>query len=224
MKLRGAIFDMDGTLVNSLMFWDSLWERMGRTYFNDPSFRPSVEDDRRVRTMIFSDAMEYLRRTYRIPTTEEELLAFANGGVEAFYRDVVTLKPGALALLEHLRREGVKMCLASATEMRYIRQTLARFEIADCFSAVLSCDDLGVGKDRPDIYLLAMENLETSPEETCVFEDSYVALETARTLGCRTVGVYDAYNFGQDRLRAASTVYLGEKSSLTDAIGSEALE
>ncbi|MBR2432498.1 MAG: bifunctional hydroxymethylpyrimidine kinase/phosphomethylpyrimidine kinase, partial [Clostridia bacterium] len=60
MKIDGAIFDMDGTLVDSLIVWDFMWSEMGRMYLGDESFRPSREADKAVRTMILSDAMEYI--------------------------------------------------------------------------------------------------------------------------------------------------------------------
>ena len=109
MKIKGAIFDMDGTLVDSLMFWDYLWKQIGIRYFGNAEF-------------------------------------------------------------------------------------------------------------RPDVYLLSMNTLGLPAEEICVFEDSFVALETARGVGFKTVGLYDQYNFDQERLRTASDIYIDEFHSLLDLI------
>lgn len=210
MKIRGAIFDMDGTLIDSLMFWGCLWKKIGETYFGDPAFTPDEAVDRAVRTMIYTDAMRHVRTACGIDADEAEFLAFARSGLESFYRDTATVKPGAAALLSHLKAQGVTLCLASATALKEVRYALTVHGLMDSFTSVLSCADIGAGKDKPDIYLAAMAGMGYAPEEICVFEDSFVALETAKSIGMHTVGIFDRYNFGQDRLAAASEIYLGE--------------
>ena len=102
------------------------------------------------------------------------------------------------------------MCVASATDKKYLPIALEACGLTDYFETVLSCSDVGAGKDKPDIYFKAMEALGTSPADTCIFEDSFVALETGKRIGCQTVGIFDKNNYGQDRLRAASDIYLSE--------------
>ncbi len=218
MKIRGAIFDMDGTLVNSLMFWDYLWARIGVEYMNNKDFRPAEEMDKQFRTMIFRDAMSVFMRHYDLPGGEADFMKFASDGIADFYRTRATLKDGASALLEHLSARGVKICLASATEKQYVRVALGHFGIETYFDSVLSCADIGAGKDRPDIYRLAASELGLHKDEICVFEDSYVALETAKREGFHTVGIFDRYNAEQKRLEAASEIYLGEGYSLDELI------
>ncbi|MBQ9115919.1 MAG: HAD-IA family hydrolase, partial [Clostridia bacterium] len=71
------------------------------------------------------------------------------------------------------------------------------------------------GKDKPDIYIAAQKALGLNTEDICVFEDSYVALETAKKAGFKTVGIYDKYNYGQDKLEAASVIYVNEGKPLS---------
>lgn len=218
MKIQGAIFDMDGTLIDSLSFWDHLWQRIGERYLGDPAFRPREEDDKRIRTMIYREGIAHIWETYRIPVSFDEFLSFAEAGLTEFYRSVARPKEGALALLEGLRERGIPMCLASATARSEVVAALKHHGMLGYFSAVISCADLGAGKDRPDIYLEALRLLGLAPGDACVFEDSYVALETAKGIGLRTVGIFDRYNFGQDRLRAAAEIYLGEGGSLASLL------
>lgn len=218
MKIKGAIFDMDGTLVDSLGTWDVMWQRVGETYLGLSDFKPTEEVDKKVRTMIYKDAMAYFMAQYGIPGDLQAFIDFTLNGIEQFYREQVEAKPGAIALLKDLHKRGVRLCLASATEMKYIRIALHRLDIGKYFDAVLSCADLHVGKDRPDVYLLSLEKLGLSAADTCVFEDSFVALETARSIGCRTVGIFDRYNFDQPRLCAASDIYLDEGVPLDSVI------
>jgi beta-phosphoglucomutase-like phosphatase (HAD superfamily) len=111
------------------------------------------------------------------------------------------------------------MILASATAGRELRYALSLYGMLPYFDTVLSCADIGAGKDKPDIYLMAAKAAGCAPSELCVVEDSCVALETARSAGFRTVGVFDPYSAGQDRLRAAADIYLEEGRTLTDLIG-----
>ena len=104
--------------------------------------------------------------------------------------------------------------LSSASEMQHIKIALAASGLDKYFDLVLSCDDIKTGKDRPDIYLLAMSELGLDVSDICVFEDSFVAMETSKKIGFHTVGVYDKNNYEQDRLRAASDIYIGEGESL----------
>ena len=219
MKIKGAIFDMDGTIVDSLMFWGYLWERIGEKYMNDASFKPCTEVEKNIRTMIYVDAMKYFREYYKIDATVEEFIDFTADGVVEFYKKIAKPKPGAVELLEDLKNKNIKLCLASATAMSEIKLALECYDMLKYFDVVLSCADIGVGKERPDIYLMAKEQMGLSADEICVFEDSFVALETAKKVGFKTVGVYEQYNFNHERLEMASDIYLGKEHTLAELIG-----
>ncbi|MBE6656604.1 MAG: HAD family phosphatase [Ruminococcaceae bacterium] len=218
MNIKGAIFDMDGTLVDSLFFWGVFWRDLGERFLDKRDYAPPKELDLKVRTMIFSDAMAYVRDTLGIKAKTEEVVAFAASTLANFYRYKVKAKAGVYPLLEGLKAKGVRLALASATDMRYLTIALDACRLTDYFDTVLSCADLGVGKEKPDIYLLALEKLGIEAADSAVFEDSYVALETAKSIGCHTVGIFDQNNFGQDRLQAASELYLEAGVPLDEAL------
>ena len=218
MKIKAAIFDMDGTLVDSLFFWGVFWRDLGAKYLGKENYTPPAELDRGVRTMVFTDAMAYVGGALGIKAPTEEVVAFATETLADFYRYKVKAKTGVYTLLDRLSAMGVKLALASATDMKYLKIALRACDLEKYFDVILSCADLGVGKDKPDIYLLSLEKLGVTAADSAVFEDSYVALETARDIGCHTVGIFDQNNYGQDRLEAASEIYLGEGIPLDDAL------
>ena len=217
MKIKGAIFDMDGTLVDSLMFWSVLWKKIGKKYFGEEDFVPNAEVDRQARTMIFVEALAHIWKHYGLACSCEEFVEFGTHGIHEFYREYAKPKAGAIALLDYLKQNGAKICLATATDPEYIPNALDCCGMTGYFDEILSCVTVGRGKDRPSIYLTALERLNCFPDEACVFEDSFVALETAKRIGCHTVGVFDRFNHGQDRLLAASEIYLDQTKGL-DAV------
>ena len=114
-KISGAIFDMDGTLINSLIVWDMIWEEFGRRYCGGKKFVPSAEDDKAIRTIPLKDAMEMLHRNYGMAKSGGELLDTANEVCINFYKNEVELKAGTREFLERAQASGIKMCVATAT-------------------------------------------------------------------------------------------------------------
>ena len=218
MKIKAAIFDMDGTLIDSLKIWNVLWSKIGEAYLNDQTFRPSEEDDKKVRTLMFKDAMELIHKNYHLGKSGAEVLALANQILIDFYANEVTLKDGVLEFLEHCKQNGVKMCLATASTPDLLNIAIHHCDIGKYFLNKFSCSTLGKGKEEPDIYLLAADSLGENISETWVFEDSLVAIETATKIGMPTVGIYDRFNFGQDKIKEIATKYIGPEETLLKLI------
>ena len=216
--IAGAIFDLDGTLVDSLFLWDKLWDEYGARFCSDGRFRPSAADDRAVRTMTLKEVAAHIHVRYGIGADAEELLDCANEMISRFYDEEVTLKEGAFEFLRHAKEQGVRMCVASATARPLVEAAVRHCGLEDFFVFVLSCAEIGKGKNEPDIFLRATERLGTPKEKTWVFEDSPLALKTAKSIGLHTVGIYDTYNYGQEELQASADHYIGKGSSLKDLI------
>ena len=212
--IKGIIFDMDGTLLDSLVAWDFLWTRCGEKFLGDPNFRPLEKDDKIVRTSTFRDAMNHIHSVYNIANNGEELLKTLMEATAEFYANDVVLKDGVLEFLEYCYKKGIKMCVATATAMNLVNIAIDHCNIRKYFVDILSCDEVGKGKDKPDIYLLAMEKLGTKLEETWVFEDSHVAVNTAHNIGLKTVGIYDKYNFGHDEIKRISDIYIDDGETM----------
>lgn len=214
MKIKAAIFDMDGTLVNSLILWDVMWSSFGERFCNDSNFRPTAEDDKKVRTMILSDAMDLIHERYGLASGGAELLRLANDTIADFYRNSVEMKAGAKEFLDHCLAQGVRMCIASATAPDLIALAMEHCGLGKYFLKVFSCGDIGKGKEEPDIFLMARDFLGKKTEDTWLFEDSLVAIRTASAIGMPTVGIYDACNFGQDEMKKIANFYVGEGETL----------
>ena len=202
--LTGAIFDLDGTLLDSMFIWDTIGEDYLRTLGKEPH-----EDLKETfMTLTLEEAAEYYREHYKVTLSVTEIVDSINAMVEGIYRTKVTLKPGVAEYLRLLKESGVKMCVATVTDRYLVEDTLERLGILHYFCGIFTCAEVGYGKDKPIIYQKALEHLGTAKEETFVFEDSLFALETAKTDGFPTVGVYDMHESRQEEMKRLADCYV----------------
>ena len=202
--LTGAIFDFDGTLLDSMFIWDTIGEDYLRTLGKEPH-----EDLKETfMTLTLEEAAEYYREHYKVTLSVTEIVDSINAMVEGIYRTKVTLKPGVAEYLRLLKESGVKMCVATVTDRYLVEDTLERLGILHYFCGIFTCAEVGYGKDKPIIYQKALEHLGTAKEETFVFEDSLFALETAKAEGFPTVGVYDMHESRQEEMKRLADCYV----------------
>lgn len=204
MKITGAIFDMDGTLLDSM----HIWENIGEDILSTLDITPRGDLREQLRPLSLTQAAEYLIAEYGVQYPVAHIIELVNGSLEHQYREVVLPKPGAPELLEELRACGVPMCVATATVRHLAVAALARTGLLPYFEAVFTCPEVGEGKDSPAIFLQALDCLGTEKESTPVFEDALFAIETAKKAGFPVVAVYDASAAAQQaEIRALADVY-----------------
>ena len=202
--LKGAIFDFDGTLVDSMFIWDTIGEDYLRTLGKEPH-----EDLKETfMTLTLEESAEYYRTHYGVTLSVKEIVDGVNTMVEGIYRTRVALKQGVADFLAQLKENGTRMCIATVTDRYLVEETLDRLGILQYFSEIFTCAEVGYGKDKPIIYRKALEHLGTTKNETYVFEDSLFALKTAKADGFTTVGVYDRHENRQDNLKNLADYYI----------------
>ncbi len=206
MELQGAIFDMDGTLLDSMFAWDGAPAAcLRQVYGREP--REDLMDA--IRAMTIEEGGAWISRTYQLSATGAEVAAAINGVMAEFYRTRVLVKPGAENWLERFRMAGIPMAVATSTDRALVDIALARTGLGRYFSAVFTCTEVGAGKGAPDVYNAALDHLGTPRGATMVFEDSCFALRTAKAAGFPAAGVYDASQTDlQDEIRALADLYL----------------
>ena len=191
MDKRFAIFDMDGTLVDSMVYWENL-----ATEFLESKGVQTISSEimERIKPMTMTESAALFIQEYDLPGTAESVAAEMNAMMDEHYRKDIPLKSGAAAYLEALHRKGVAMCVASATAEELMGACLTRLGVAHYFSFLLSCETVGTGKNRPDVYWESAKRLGTEPAEIAVYEDALYAAETAKRAGFYTVAVRDDSN------------------------------
>ncbi len=208
MKTDGAIFDMDGTLIDSMHLWDTRGTRLLESLGITPE--PDIDDV--VCTMSVADSSAYMIERYSLPYTAAELRSMINSCVEKGYREVC-VKPRTIELLEFLKSRGVHMRVASATDKKLVTGVLGRLNLLRFFEGILTCGEVGEGKTSPLIFEESLKLLGTQKNSTLVFEDAPYAVKTALNAGFPVVCVADtsaAARAGAEEMRQLCRWYIDD--------------
>lgn len=183
-----AIFDLDGTLIDSIPFWNDI----GQDYLISQGKIPEEHLEQRILAMTLEESADYFRRSYGISKDIPTIISEVYEMMETHYRLDIPAKPGACDYLRSLKNQGVSMALCSTSSPELIRTVLTRLGILSLFDAVVSCQEVGTGKHSPAAYLYCLERLGVRDPALCmVYEDAAFAMETARSCGLSVTGVYD---------------------------------
>ena len=185
--IKGAIFDVDGVLLDSMGIWDDL----GARYLRSLDKIPEEGLNKILFSMSMEQGAEYLNEHYGLNKSVKETVEGIGRMLEDYYFYEVLLKPGAKEILEFLKSKSIKMAAATSSPRTHIEKALSRNGLLGYIEKIYTTSEVGVSKHSPDIYNLAADFLKTKSEETLVFEDSLYALKTAKEAGFVTVGVFD---------------------------------
>ncbi|SDJ05296.1 haloacid dehalogenase superfamily, subfamily IA, variant 3 with third motif having DD or ED [Lachnospiraceae bacterium G41] len=185
--IKGAIFDVDGVLLDSMGIWDDL----GARYLRSLDKIPEEGLNKILFSMSMEQGAEYLNEHYGLNKSVKETVEGIGMMLEDYYFYEVLLKPGAKEVLEFLKSKNIKMAAATSSPRTHIEKALSRNGLLGYIEIIYTTSEVGVSKHSPDIYNLAADFLKTKREETLVFEDSLYALNTAKEAGFVTVGVFD---------------------------------
>lgn len=189
--MKACIFDMDGTLVDSLTYWGhGIYEAI-KSFGDYENIEGTIMG-------VLNDPVKfrcpYFVNNLGMDTTPEELWDRIEEIMEKHYRNDVKLIDGVYEYLCDCKAKNIPMAVVSATEKKLVGACLEAMGISDMFEFYLSCEDYGVGKEDPAIFLDAAKKLGFEPHDICLFDDSLVSLQTAHSCGFITVGIAERYN------------------------------
>jgi len=203
-SIKGAIFDADGTLFDSM--W--MWLQVESDYLKSLAVLPREDQVEALRPLSHSETAEYFRSEYGMNKTVQEITNEKNAMMEHFYFSEVQLKPGVIPVLEALYVRGVKMCVATATDRHLIEPPLRNTGILRYFERIFTCGEENTSKKKPEIFIRAASFLETDIKETIVVEDAFHAIISAKRAGFPVIGVYDrSAGLFHDEIREQSDYY-----------------
>lgn len=187
MTIKGAIFDLDGTIFDSMPFW----ENIGINYLTGIGIVPPADLNETIKPLSFEQTAQYFIDELSVPYPVKKIIEQVNAMIASAYKNDIPLKPYAKELIEHLKNMGMKLCVATAMDQALAKAALKRTGILDYFEFINTCADLGLGKDTPEFFRLTGERLNTLPSETIVFEDALHAIISAKEAGFLVAGIFD---------------------------------
>lgn len=186
-KIKGVIFDFDGTLADSL----GVWESIDVKFMKKRGLEVPQGYVDKISVMNFSQAAAYTIELLGLDETPEEVISEWQELAEAEYRTNVFFKDNAKEFVTLLKARGIKTAVATASEMELVMPALENNGAADLFDAFAVTGEVKRGKGFPDVYDLARERLGLEVCDCVVFEDIAAAVKGAKDGGYKTVAVFD---------------------------------
>ncbi len=218
MEIAGAIFDLDGTLIDSQHVWDYIWHDWGTIVLKNPQFKADPIFEVELHVIPFDVALSMMKEHYHVQIPYETLYAHFKNLIDDFYRTKVFLKPGSKEFLKYLYDNHIPLCIASGSSRNWVEDAIKLCGIEEYIPRIFTCMEIGKGKTAPDIYRHALEYLGTPKESTWVFEDAFTALQTAHHFGLKTVGVFDAAEPSQAELERTADLYIAPGETISKLI------
>lgn len=211
--IGGVIFDVDGTLLDSM----PIWEEAASRYLLEKGKIPEEKLGKKLFSMTMEEGAVYAKEQYCLTESVQEIIFGVNNKVMNFYANEVCLKPGVRELLETLQKRNIPMVAATASDRILIEQAFLHVDIQKHFRKLFTTSEVGKGKEHPDIFLMGAKETGASPDEIYVFEDGVYAAKTAASMGFHVVGVYDKYSEQeQEELKKTVEIYLGKDQNCND--------
>ncbi len=188
---RAALFDLDGTLLDSM----NVWKRVDEIFFAGRGMAVPEDYGRKVAGMSYRETAEFTVAEYLPGETVQGLLDEWSRLSLREYAERVPLKPGAADYLRMLRRAGVRLAVTTALPPSMYEPCLKRLGVFALFDELCSTEHTGGrGKAGGEVYLLAARRLNVPPEDCAVFEDVLAGIAGAKRVGMRAYCVRDAHS------------------------------
>jgi HAD superfamily hydrolase (TIGR01509 family) len=213
-NIKAAIFDLDGTLIDSM----GIWGKIDIDFLEKRGIEVPSDLREHIEHLSFIDTAKYFKNRFNLSETIEDIMDEWNNMAYYEYSNTVVLKPGAKEYLDCLKAKGIKLALATSNSHVLLEAVLKKNGVFNYFDSITTTIEVERGKNHPDIYLLSASKLQVSPEECMVFEDILPAVLGAKAAGMTVIAINDSYSEHQreDILKNAD-YYIYEYEELTKA-------
>lgn len=212
-NVEGIIFDLDGTIVDSM----GVWKAVDQEFLRRRGLPLPKGLNKELESMEFTETARYFKRRFDLPDTVEEIIGEWMEMVQDQYRNKVPMKPGLKGFLEYAHGKGIRMGVASSNHTDLVRAALEGHKIEGFFSVIVTCGEVERAKPEPDVYLEAARRLEIPAERCLVFEDIPVGIRAGKSAGMRTCAVRDDYSQEQDEeKRKTADYYIESYAQIAD--------
>jgi 16S rRNA pseudouridine516 synthase len=202
---KAVLFDLDGTLVDSM----SVWSDIDITFLGERGYQVPEKLQSEIEGMSFTETAVYFKERFQLKESVDTIKEIWQEMAMEAYCSQVPLKPGAAQFLAYLKEKNILMAVASSNAYDLIDAALKGNGVRDYFPVVVISCEVERGKPSPDVYLEAARRLGVEPGACLVFEDIVPGILAGKSAGMTTCAVWDSYSHDQeDAKRAAADAYI----------------
>lgn len=200
-KTIGAIFDCDGTLLDSM----GAWREMESEFAHRAGGELTEADRDLLTTLTTPEAGRFFHEKFGLGSSPDDVVSMVNEYMLEYYSTRSVARPGALSFVQGLSELGVRLSVASSSPVAFLRAGLSHTGFLPLLDAVVSVDDVGKPKREPAVYERARDLMGTETAMTWGFEDAAYAIGTLKRAGFHALAVYDCDESGTfEELSAAA--------------------
>ncbi|MBP3503672.1 MAG: HAD family phosphatase [Bacilli bacterium] len=214
LEIKGVIFDIDGTLIDSC----GIWGEVDIRFFSKRNMEMPKDYQEAIGHIGLDKAAEYTIKRFNLNEKKEDIIKEWKNGVLELYANEVVLKPHVKEFLMLLKEHNIPFCAATANDEDCYKKCLERNGIYDLFDFILEVNHFKDGKDKPTIYLEAAKKLGVDISNCMVFEDLLMALNTASKAGFITCAVYEQTCKEEKEKLEIANFYIKDYQELIDKI------
>lgn len=186
-NIKGAIFDLDGTLVDSM--W--VWNKIDIDYLNSKGHSLPKNLNSEICHLSFTQTANYFKEKFNISDSIDTILNDWNTLAYKYYSENIKLKDGVKEFLDKLKERNIKIALATSNSIPLLEACLKSNGIYDYFDSITTTDEVANGKNCPDVYLLAAKKINVAPKNCIVFEDILPAIKGAKAADMTVIAISD---------------------------------
>lgn len=189
-KYKAVIFDMDGTLIDSM--W--IWPKLDEDFFEQEQIPMPDTLQKDIEGYSMQETAEYFVKTFPISYSVPELMELWNDMAAYQYAHEVPYKDGAFRFLQELKARGVKTGIATSNSRELVELVDKKLHFSQYIDTIVTAKEVPKGKPDPDIYLTVAKQLQVAPKDCLVFEDVPNGLLAAKRAGMDTCAVSDDFS------------------------------
>ena len=209
-KLKGLIFDADGTLIDSMSYWMKLTPR----YLESKGKKSTKELEMKIFSMSLEHGVEFLKSEFNLEESQDEIKNELLSIIFDFYNKEIPLKPGVFEFLSKMKKLGIPMAVATSGNENLLNAAFSRLGCSDFFRKIVTCGQLNTDKSKPDIYLHLTDFFNAKPEEIVVFEDALLPIQTVKNAGFNVVAVHDeSSSKNQSEIQKTADIFIQDFNS-----------
>ena len=202
--INAAIFDMDGTFLDSMPYWMNA----GSFFLESLQIQGEENLGEKLLDMTLPEGCIYLKEKYSLNLSPEQIEEKIKNILLSAYTNEISFKGTSLSFLKKLKESGSKIAVCTHTERSLFSPAFKRLGLENFFDYVISAKEFGLSKSHPEIFFHVAEKLNSKPEETWVFEDALYAIITAKRAGFKTAGIFDSSSQkDEEKIKKIATKY-----------------